>query len=125
MHTKVALTRLGSVQMMRGIAALLVVLLHALDAAERANGSIRVPLMGPFDDMGASGVDLFFVISGFVMTLGIDGRDRSPAVFMKDRAIRILPLLWILSCLFLIVVPTVPGQLSVGRWRSNLHSIFS
>jgi exopolysaccharide production protein ExoZ len=110
MHTKDAIPRLGSVQMLRGVAALLVVLLHALDAAERVNGTIRVPLLGPFDNMGASGVDLFFVISGFVMALGLDGRNRSPVHFLKDRAIRILPLLWILSCAFLAIFPPAPGQ---------------
>jgi exopolysaccharide production protein ExoZ len=43
--------------------------------------------------LGAAGVDLFFVISGFI--IATIGTNRSPAEFLAARARRILPLWWI------------------------------
>lgn len=48
---------------------------------------------------GAAGVDLFFVISGFVMALT---RDSSPWSFIKRRVIRVVPLYWIMTTLMLV-----------------------
>jgi len=61
--------RLSSVQHLRGYAAMAVVVLHArllaADVATRAGTPVSVEVLPLF---GAWGVDLFFVISGFVMT---------------------------------------------------------
>jgi peptidoglycan/LPS O-acetylase OafA/YrhL len=40
-------------------------------------------------------VDVFFVISGFIMIYTSAGRERSSSEFWRDRAIRILPLYWL------------------------------
>ena len=68
--------RLVSVQILRAIAALSVVLCHAAG----------LPL-------GAAGVDLFFVISGFIITKVMTGRE--PGEFFRDRAFRIFPTYYI------------------------------
>lgn len=43
---------------------------------------------------GAAGVDLFFVISGFVMWTSTVGRQISPFIFYRRRVARIVPLYW-------------------------------
>jgi len=58
--------RLESVQALRGIAAILVVLFHAHQFQLDARYFGRPP-MGGFWAWGLHGIDLFFVISGFVM----------------------------------------------------------
>jgi peptidoglycan/LPS O-acetylase OafA/YrhL len=54
---------LGGIQVLRAIAALLVVLYHAL---EESLASVTMPKSPDwFTTFGAAGVDIFFVISGF------------------------------------------------------------
>jgi exopolysaccharide production protein ExoZ len=82
---------LVSIQALRGIAALLVFWGHAINAV-----NLKVPaefphLYGPF------GVDLFFVISGFVMVYSSErlfGRPDAPIKFFARRLARIVPLYW-------------------------------
>lgn len=98
--------RVASIQAMRGIAALLVVAVHACDLARfrhtelhDALGALSSP--GFYSDFGASGVDLFFVISGFVMAMVMM---RTAAVdrarFVRNRLLRIVPLYWTVTLVF-------------------------
>ncbi len=73
-----------SVQYFRGIAALAIVIKHA----SQARGT---PLAHALD----GGVDLFFIISGFVMVASTDGRKMGPVEFLTRRARRILPMWWV------------------------------
>jgi peptidoglycan/LPS O-acetylase OafA/YrhL len=60
--------------------------------------------------LGASGVDLFFVISGFIMyytNRGNFGKAGAPAEFFARRVIRIVPLYWV--CTLFIVATTAVG----------------
>jgi peptidoglycan/LPS O-acetylase OafA/YrhL len=60
-------TNLRSIQILRAVAALLVVVGHAWhDSAFIAERAARPPLDLSFFDWGF-GVDLFFVISGFIL----------------------------------------------------------
>jgi exopolysaccharide production protein ExoZ len=70
---------LRSIQVLRGIAAMAVVAHHAFDSGT---------------PIGAAGVDLFFVISGFIMATCTGGR--TPSEFLADRAWRIYPL-WLIA----------------------------
>lgn len=45
-------------------------------------------------DVGAEGVDIFFVISGFVMVFAYARKERSAWAFYGERVIRIAPLYW-------------------------------
>lgn len=119
--------RLASIQAMRGVAALAVVVLHAAEAIDR-QGFILTPLgsktsIGNAATVGAAGVDLFFVISGFVMawsTHRLRGR-RDAAHFLLLRLIRVAPLFWILS------VPMAAWWLwrGVGDLTPNLLNTFT
>lgn len=106
--------RLLSIQRLRGVAALLVVFVHAIDLAERApDGAVLVPLW-IVNDLGASGVDLFFVLSGFVMTLGF-ARFTGPGGwrrFLAARAVRILPLYWLLTLAMIGITVMMPDLAS-------------
>jgi exopolysaccharide production protein ExoZ len=101
-HPKV---QLRSIQILRGLAAVLVVLVHAINAADfqarSENGSgqfAKISSFFNFNEFGASGVDLFFVISGFVMALILrQHSDRKITEFAWNRFVRIVPFFWILG----------------------------
>ncbi len=44
---------------------------------------------------GAAGVDVFFLISGFVLWLSVERTDPSPAAFLGARLARVAPLYWL------------------------------
>jgi exopolysaccharide production protein ExoZ len=53
--------------------------------------------------VGEHGVDLFFVISGFIMVALTDARPTTPKTFILDRIARIVPPYWIATlCAFLV-----------------------
>ena len=80
-----------NVQALRAVAALLVVITH-LDAMLMLAGYPHGVLA-----FGTAGVDLFFVVSGFVMVHATSRRTTGPVTFFKDRLIRIVPLYWLLT----------------------------
>ncbi len=82
---------LQSVQYLRGLAALMVVLHHLLLPT-----SLGLPFSVPMN-IGASGVDMFFVISGFVIAYTHARASYGPAYFLYRRVIRVAPLYWILT----------------------------
>lgn len=92
--------RLHNIQILRAIAALLVVVHHVSDALEREGLHWFVHSLGALDQMGAAGVDLFFVISGFIMVhvggSGFLGR-REALGFLRRRFLRIYPAYWIVT----------------------------
>src|SRR5690606_23505965 len=75
--------RLHGVQYLRAFAALAVVVFHA---AERTGGHFTI---------GAAGVDVFFVVSGFIMWVISQGRPVTPLRFLRQRLERIAPLYWV------------------------------
>ncbi|OCX32515.1 hypothetical protein QU42_02965 [Bradyrhizobium sp. UASWS1016] len=78
--------QLSSIQYLRGIAAMMVVFFHANGMTAEYFGSTWSPL-------GAAGVDIFFVISGFIMWVTTGAR-RTPASFIQHRIVRVVPLYW-------------------------------
>lgn len=81
------MTSIHSIQYLRGLAACAVVCFH-----------VSEQFGGPFD-VGAAGVDVFFVISGFIMWVTTAGRPTNPWRFMGRRITRIVPLYWIVTLL--------------------------
>lgn len=87
---------LHSIRSLRGVAALLVVIYHAYDYA-KSHGHPRIEEMFAH---GAFGVDLFFIISGYVMLLSIEKNRTSntkisASRFLIHRIIRVAPIYWI------------------------------
>lgn len=80
-----------SIQYLRGIAACMVLVYHLQYAVA------RLGYVGPWSMFLSSGVDVFFVISGFIMWV-TTADDRTPASeFLRRRIIRIVPLYWLLT----------------------------
>jgi exopolysaccharide production protein ExoZ len=80
-------TSIHNIQYLRGLAACAVVCFH-----------VSEQFGGPFA-VGAAGVDVFFVISGFIMWVTTAGRPAVPWRFMARRITRIVPLYWIVTLL--------------------------
>ena len=103
---------LVSIQCLRGVAALLVVMLHAQGAvALKLPGKSALNGFSALGHFGSIGVDVFFVISGFIMVYV--SRDRfglrgSATDFLARRAIRIVPLYWLVTALMAILLLAVP-----------------
>jgi exopolysaccharide production protein ExoZ len=104
---------LTSIQCLRGIAALLVVLSHALQSAGVAFHGQFSALTGFFHlrEFGTIGVDIFFVISGFIMVYvnhEAFGKLRASIDFLARRVIRICPLYWLLTALLVLLLFVAP-----------------
>jgi exopolysaccharide production protein ExoZ len=91
-----------SIQYLRGLAALGVLLCHAsLALLDKEQG--LVPL-----GAGAAGVDLFFVISGFIMFYTTANRPLTTGEFYLRRFIRIFPLYFAVSTLAFLIARVAP-----------------
>lgn len=92
--------RLLGVQILRGIAANMVVLYHfkTTGSVEKYNIDNRYENFNFFRNFD-TGVDLFFVISGFIMFYVTDGRSTRKGTFVASRLMRIVPLYWLISIL--------------------------
>lgn len=97
-------TRLNHVQALRGVAAFLVLVAHMMQIEGR---TADTPILSSHLEWGMMGVDLFFVISGFIMVYitrdwRAGGGRRLPEFFFA-RISRIYPLYWIVSAVLLAV----------------------
>lgn len=89
------------VQYLRAIAALLVVYFHT---------KIYDPqFIWRFDrSFGYGGVDIFFAVSGFIMTLNNYERRQSPGRFMISRMLRIYPPYWVATTISVVLFFLAP-----------------
>lgn len=93
---------LVSIQVLRAVAALSVSIAH-ITGYEFVR-QYKLPNLLPDFNFGRAGVDLFFVISGFVMVYssgGYFGRSRGAQEFMLRRLVRIVPLYWLTTSVIL------------------------
>jgi exopolysaccharide production protein ExoZ len=96
----------------RAIAALLVVYFHSVLQLERIDPNT---VFANFE-FGETGVDLFFVLSGFVMWLTTADRNMNPASFYYRRIERIVPLYWTLTLLASAVALVAPSYLNSTKF---------
>jgi exopolysaccharide production protein ExoZ len=105
---------LQSIQILRAVAALGVLVYHtSRELAERTG------LTGPLSDIvvGGAGVDLFFVISGFVMVYAsqaLFAQPGAPRYFLLRRIVRIVPLYWATTLLLLLYMGAAHRALPPG-----------
>lgn len=103
-------THFHSLQALRGIAALAVLVFHL-----RAVESKYIPghtVLGAVAAHADAGVDLFFVISGFVMAHVGRGRFdgfHAAGSFLMKRAWRVLPLYWLFTTLTVVLMMALPA----------------
>jgi len=100
--------RLVALDGLRGIAALSVLVFHYTFRSAQLFPRLGAP-WAP-GSWGYYGVALFFVISGFVIFLSLQGS--SPRRFVLSRAIRLYPIYWVAAILTFAVVTAVrlPGR---------------
>lgn len=100
--------------MLRGLAALGVVIFHLTAVDEKFTGGALLP---GFAGLGQCGVDLFFVISGFVMTLITSDHwgALGSAHFLLRRISRIFPVYWFYSLVTLFAILAFPGHISAAQ----------
>lgn len=93
--------KLNSIQSLRWLAATLVIVCHAYDPAR----------------IGAFGVDIFFVISGFIITRAMP--HKSAGRFLRDRLLRIYPIYWICALPTALVAAFI-GALTIPRTLTSI-----
>jgi exopolysaccharide production protein ExoZ len=96
--------KIANIQGLRGIAILLVIFIHLMAMDKKFGHGERI--LSDFFIIGASGVDLFFVISGFVLVATRRGVFQHPASilhFFYNRLTRIYPLYWFYCAMILAV----------------------
>jgi len=112
--------KIDSIQVLRGIAAVSVILYHMLVIEKKyAGGDHYLP---DIFRIGQSGVDLFFVISGFIMVSIISKgkKERSPAKFLLHRFARIYPNYWfyfLVTFAVYLAQPTLVNASQGGRFN--------
>lgn len=97
------------IQMLRGIACMLVVLYHITINSQVITGHI---ILGNIFKFGSCGVDIFFVLSGFIITYSNLHNIAQPSAsgnFLKRRLIRIFPIYWLIITIFLILQLAFPA----------------
>ena len=118
---------LWTVQVMRGVAALMVVAGHGQSAVSGVvaadGGSFVRSTLVPW----GAGVDLFFVVSGFIMVHAsrrLFGRPAARRTFLRRRLTRIVPLYWLVTTAFVLLLgaATLKGGDSFPDWRAILAS---
>lgn len=104
------MNKLQNIQALRGVAVFAVLLFHLVIIERKFGGNDAV--LPDWLKFGMFGVDLFFVISGFVMvtvTRGKFQQAREALLFLYHRVSRIYPLYWVYTSMALIVFLVMPG----------------
>jgi exopolysaccharide production protein ExoZ len=102
-------TNFLTIQALRAVAALFVVVFHAFETwGERVD-----PTAPDVNwENGAAGVDIFFIISGFVMVISsrrLVAQASGWLIFLRHRVVRIVPLYWLLTTVKILAVMALGG----------------
>lgn len=92
--------RYGSLHYLRGMAAIAVVCFHILTQINTLGFNYAV--------WGDIGVDIFFVLSGFIMALLPQHDNISPREFLLRRIIRVVPLYWFVTLISIAIAVVKP-----------------
>jgi exopolysaccharide production protein ExoZ len=97
--------KLQGLQMLRAFAAVMVLIGHSIAEAEHYfQLSFNADLI-PW----TRGVDIFFVVSGFIITISAQRYANRPAAFMWRRFLRVAPLYYIFTTLMVIMLLVLPN----------------
>ena len=104
--------RVYNIQALRAVAALIVTFHHIREMyVSHIDGILDFRI-------GAAGVDIFFIISGFIMVVTTSHRPITPAKFLERRIKRIVPLYWLVT--FMIIAMLFIGLQPIGLASSDL-----
>jgi exopolysaccharide production protein ExoZ len=103
------MSRLAGLQLLRGLAAMMVLVGHVIAEAEYYFGQpLPLPLFGDAIPWNR-GVDIFFVISGFIITLSASRLTGQPLTFLWRRFLRVAPLYYLFTTLMVATLLLLPG----------------
>nr|WP_241517538.1 acyltransferase [Serratia marcescens] len=111
--------KLTSLQWLRAVAVLLVVGWHVMVKANVLNITSE-----QYFAIGNAGVDLFFLISGFIMAYTLHNQEDGYIFFIK-RIARILPLYWLFSLAALIVYLYNPNMVNSHAEYTTIFNSFT
>jgi peptidoglycan/LPS O-acetylase OafA/YrhL len=123
---------INSLQVLRAYAAIIVVLTHSLSQVSSVYSGLSFPFY--IKEFLSSGVDVFFVISGFIMfytsqAQGLYTQKNGWRRFIKKRALRIYPLYWLMLVaylsLFFVKDVIQGGSEFFSRLEGDFHAIKS
>lgn len=120
-------SRMPEIDALRGIAALSVVLYHYTSRYDTIFGHATDPLFTL--SWGHYGVNLFFMISGFVIFMSLD-RTRTPLDFVVSRVSRLFPTYWaaiVITTLGVGLFGLLGREVTAGSTVANfgmLHNLF-
>ncbi len=112
------ITLILSIQYLRAIAAMMVVFFHILAKLESSS------LHDNFFYVGAAGVDLFFVISGYIMVYITEKKETSPSYFILSRFERIYPIYLLFTLIALCIYIINPSLINSSGETSIVMSFF-
>ena len=112
------------IQILRFLAALAVVAFHALGLAPKAfevpESAVSLAL-----SYGGHGVDLFFVISGFIIFYTSRSAALTPADFLRRRIERVVPLYFFVILAFTLLAIALPAVFGTPGWYTPRHILKS
>lgn len=115
---------LNSIQILRALAAWLVVGHHVMQIFYNFNSGNFLTHF--FSKWGGMGVDIFFVVSGFVIFISSDRKQKSRVDFIRNRLVRIVPAYWASTMITLLFVLLLPGLAQEMRFIfSGAHILSS
>lgn len=113
---------LNGIQALRAVAVVFVLFSHLF----RVEGKYAAETILPNATLiGVSGVDIFFVISGFIMVYVTDGKRDGllrAIEFLYRRAVRIYPIYWVYTSLVLVLYIVAPSMVNSGAPADILAS---
>lgn len=92
---------------------MMVVWHHALGQVRLAPQFAKIPQIGGY------GVDLFFIISGFIMLVTTWDKPIGPAEFIKHRIRRVVPLYWLATLLMVGAAVVAPALFKTLKWDAE------
>src|SRR5690349_1364650 len=112
-----------SIQALRGLAVTAVVLIHIqLYYASK----LQRPDFLPQFNIGAASVDVFFVISGFIMVYATErlfGRTGAMPVYFLRRTARIVPMYWVATTIMVVYLVTHYGSIAASAGGAGISYV--
>ena len=119
--SKVINTKSSNINLMRFLAAILVIFCHSFYVAENRDDPLFLLSDGQINFGGIS-VAIFFFLSGFYVTKSIYSGKSDIGLFIKKRCIRIFPQLWLVVLLSVFVLGTICTEVTLSDYFSDIHT---
>jgi len=105
-----------NIQYLRAVAAIATVAFHVIGTSY--NYGYDYPNFFNVEQWGKYGVDLFFVISGYIIVYIQDKSNKNISLFLKNRFLRIIPTYYFLTTFYISLLVFFPNLI---KWSSNFE----